>query len=130
VCQKRHRRIQIRNVYSNREEDLTRLEKLCGLCVLRGKTETIHSIGRNSFEILKQEATMQPFRQGDRVEIYRKSDDENWEQYMEEYIGFHGFVTDPDTVINDPQALVRITLDGTGGTHRFPQDCLRKLEES
>jgi hypothetical protein len=72
---------------------------------------------------------MQPFRQGDKVEIYRKSDDENWEQYMEEYIGFHGFVTDPDTVINDPQALVRVTLDGTGGTHRFPQDCLRKLVE-
>ena len=36
-------------------------------------------------------------------------------------------VTDPDTVINDPQALIRVTLDGTGGTHRFPQDCLRKL---
>jgi hypothetical protein len=72
---------------------------------------------------------MQPFRQGDKVEIYRISNDENWEPYMQEYLGFHGIVTDPDTVINDPQALVRVTLDGTGGTPRFPQDCLRRLEE-
>ena len=72
---------------------------------------------------------MQPFRQGDKVEIYRTSDDENWEPYMQEYLGFRGVVTDPDTVINDPQALIRVTLDGTGGTHRFPQDCLRRLEE-
>ena len=70
---------------------------------------------------------MQPFRQGDRIEIFRKSQDENRESYMEEYIGFHGVVTDPDTVINDPQALVRVTLDGSGGTHRFLQDCLKKL---
>jgi hypothetical protein len=73
---------------------------------------------------------MQPFRQGDRVEIFRKSDDENWEEYMAEYIGFHGVITDPDTVINDPQALIRVTLDGTGGTHRFPQDCLRKIDKT
>lgn len=68
-------------------------------------------------------------RQGDRVEIYRRSDDESWEAYMEEYIGMHGLVSDPDTVINDPDALVRVTLDGTGGTHRFPQDCLRRLKD-
>ncbi|MBW1980770.1 MAG: hypothetical protein JRJ12_06075 [Deltaproteobacteria bacterium] len=72
---------------------------------------------------------MLPFRQGDRVEVYRKSNDESWEDYMEEYIGLHGVISDPDTVINDPEALVRVTLDGTGGTHRFPQDCLRKLED-
>jgi len=36
-------------------------------------------------------------------------------------------VTDPDVVINDPCALVEVTLEGTGGTHRFPQDCLRRL---
>jgi hypothetical protein len=71
---------------------------------------------------------MEPFRQGDRVEVYCASDDENWEDYMEEYIGMRGIVSDPDTVINDPEALVRVTLDGTGGTHRFPQDCLRKLD--
>ena len=71
----------------------------------------------------------QPFRQGDRVEIYRRSQDENWESFMEAYLGFRGIVSDPDTVINDPEALVRVTLDGTGGTHRFPQDCLRKVGE-
>jgi hypothetical protein len=71
----------------------------------------------------------EPLRQGDRVEIYRKSRDENWEPFMEAYVGFRGIVSDPDTVINDPEALVRVTLDGTGGTHRFPQDCLRKVGE-
>ena len=69
----------------------------------------------------------QPFRQGDRVEIYRRSQDENWEPYMDAYLGLRGIVSDPDTVINDPEALVRVTLDRTGGTHRFPQDCLRKV---
>jgi hypothetical protein len=68
-----------------------------------------------------------PLRQGDRVEIYRASTDERWEPYMCEYLGKKGVVTDPDVVINDPCALVEVTLEGTGGTHRFPQDCLRRL---
>ncbi|MGE5311584.1 MAG: hypothetical protein ACM3MN_07560 [Nitrospirota bacterium] len=48
---------------------------------------------------------------------------------MDAYLGLRGIVSDPDTVINDPEALVRVTLDGTGGTHRFPQDCLRRVGE-
>lgn len=69
-----------------------------------------------------------PFRQGDRVEIFQTSKDQRWEKYMGEYIGLRGMITDPDVVINDPDALVEVTLEGTGGTHRFPQDCLKKVE--
>ena len=68
------------------------------------------------------------FRKGQRVEIYQKSDDEGWESYMETYIGAHGIVVDPDTVINDPDALVEVSIEGKG-THRFPQDCLRPLDK-
>jgi hypothetical protein len=67
------------------------------------------------------------FRRGQRVEIYRKSEDESWESYMDDFIGCHGIITDPDTVINDPEALVEVSLEDRG-THRFPQDCLRVLE--
>jgi hypothetical protein len=49
---------------------------------------------------------------------------------METYIGLRGVVSDPDAVINDPEALIQITLEGTGGTHRLPQECLRLLEEN
>jgi len=65
---------------------------------------------------------------GDRVEIFRKSDDEGWQSYMDEFVGAHGIVTDPDTSINDPDALVEVSLVDKG-THRFPQDCIRKLED-
>lgn len=68
------------------------------------------------------------FRRGDKVEIFKKSSDEGWQSYMDEYVGLHGVITDPDTVINDPDALVEVSLVDKG-THRFPQDCLRKLEE-
>jgi hypothetical protein len=67
------------------------------------------------------------FRKGQRVEIYKKSEDESWESYMDDYIGCHGIITDPDTAINDPEALVEVSLENKG-THRFPQDCLRVLE--
>ena len=67
------------------------------------------------------------FRRGQKVEVYRRSSDESWESYMDEYIGLHGMITDPDTAINDPDALVEVSLVGKG-THRFPQDCLRLLE--
>jgi hypothetical protein len=69
------------------------------------------------------------FRRGDRVEVYRKSQDDDWQEYMDRYVGLHGIVTDPDMVKNDPDALMEVTLDGEG-THRFPQDCLRTLKES
>ncbi len=65
---------------------------------------------------------------GDRVEIFRKSDDEGWQSYMDEFVGVHGIVTDPDTSINDPDALVEVSLVDKG-THRFPQDCIRKLDD-
>ncbi len=68
------------------------------------------------------------FHRGDRVEIFKKSDDEGWQGYMDQFIGVHGIVTDPDTSINDPDALVEVSLVDKG-THRFPQDCIRKLED-
>jgi hypothetical protein len=67
------------------------------------------------------------FRQGQKVEIFRKSDDESWEPYMDEFIGMHGIITDPDTSKNDPDALIEVSLDEKG-THRFPQDCLRLID--
>ncbi len=70
---------------------------------------------------------MPTFKRGQKVEIYRKSDDESWEEYMNEYIGLQGIVTDPDTSKNDPDALIEVTLEDKG-THRFPQDCLRVVE--
>jgi hypothetical protein len=67
------------------------------------------------------------FRRGQKVEIYRKSDDESWETHMDEFVGLHGIVTDPDVAKNDPDALIEVSLDEKG-THRLPQDCLRPLE--
>ncbi|MFH1630026.1 MAG: hypothetical protein ABIE47_15070 [Pseudomonadota bacterium] len=67
------------------------------------------------------------FRKGQKVEVYRKSEDESWQDYMDQYVGLRGVVTDPDTVKNDPDALIEVTLDKEG-THRFPQDCLRLLD--
>lgn len=67
------------------------------------------------------------FRQGQKVEIYRRSQDEGWEEYMDEFIGLHGIITDPDTSKNDPEDLIEVSLDEKG-THRLPQDCLRVLE--
>ncbi len=68
------------------------------------------------------------FRRGEKVEVFKKSTDEGWQDYMDEYIGLHGIITDPDTAINDPDALVEVSLVEKG-THRFPQDCLRSLED-
>jgi hypothetical protein len=70
---------------------------------------------------------MTAFRQGEKVLVHRKSEDPRWEEYMDQYVGYRGVITDPDMVINDPEALVQITLEGTGGTHRFPQDCLERI---
>jgi len=68
------------------------------------------------------------FRKGQKVEIYKRSEDEAWQDYMDQYIGLHGIITDPDTTKNDPDALIEVSLDEKG-THRFPQDCLRILED-
>ena len=67
------------------------------------------------------------FHKGDKIEGFQKSADDAWESYMDDFIDVHGFVTDPDTVITDPDALMEVSLQGKG-THRLPQDCLRKLE--
>ena len=66
------------------------------------------------------------FQRGDKIEVYKKSKDEAWEPYMDDFIGLHGFITDPDTTINDPDALIRVSLVGKG-THRMPQDALRLI---
>lgn len=66
------------------------------------------------------------FRRGQKIEVYRRSDDDMWEAYMDKFIGRHGIITDPDTSINDPDAMVEVSLDGLG-TYRLPQDCLRIL---
>lgn len=68
-------------------------------------------------------------RRGEHVEIYRRSEDESWEPYMDRFLGLHGIVTDPDTSKNDPDALIEVSVAGKG-THRFPQDCLRGLPSS
>ena len=68
------------------------------------------------------------FRRRQKVEVYKRSKDESWQDYMDRYVGLRGVVTDPDTVKNDPDALIEVTLDKEG-THRFPQDCLRVVED-
>ncbi len=68
------------------------------------------------------------FHRGDKIEVYKKSTDEAWEPYMDDFVGGHGIVTDPDTTINDPDALIEVSLTGKG-THRLPQDSLRLLEK-
>lgn len=67
------------------------------------------------------------FRKGQKIEVFKRSKDEAWEPYMDDFVGVHGMITDPDTAINDPDALIEVSLQGMG-THRLPQDCLRLLE--
>ncbi|MDY6822445.1 MAG: hypothetical protein SWH68_01405 [Thermodesulfobacteriota bacterium] len=68
------------------------------------------------------------FRQGQKVEVFQRSIDESWEDYMEAFIGLHGIITDPDVSKNDPDALIEVSLNEKG-THRLPQDCLRIIEQ-
>ena len=67
------------------------------------------------------------FHRGQKVEIFRRSEDESWQEHMDQYVGRHGIITDPDSAINDPDQLVEVSLVGNG-THRFPQDCLRRID--
>ena len=67
------------------------------------------------------------FKKGQHVEIYKRSDDDIWGIFMGAYIGKHGIITDPDTVINDPDALIEVSLEEKG-TFRLPQDCLRCID--
>ncbi len=67
------------------------------------------------------------FHKGQKVEVFQRSQDEAWEEYMDELIGRHGIITDPDTSINDPDTLVEVSINGKG-TFRLPQDCLRVLD--
>ncbi len=67
------------------------------------------------------------FHRGQKIEVYQKSDDEGWESYMDAFVGCHGIITDPDTTINDPDALIEVSLLEKG-THRLPQDCLRVID--
>jgi len=68
------------------------------------------------------------FRKGQKVEIYKSSKDESWEEFMNRFVGLHGIIVDPDTAINDPDALVEVSIDGKG-TYRLPQDCLRLIDD-
>ncbi|MFH1155121.1 MAG: CBS domain-containing protein [Pseudomonadota bacterium] len=67
------------------------------------------------------------FHKGHKIEVFRKSYDEAWEDYMDDFIGLHGYVTDPDASINDPDSLIEVSLQGKG-TFRLPQDCLRVID--
>jgi hypothetical protein len=68
------------------------------------------------------------FHKGQRIEVNRPSRDDSWEGYMDALVGRHGIITDPDMRINDPDALVEVSLEDMG-TFRLPQDCLRALTE-
>lgn len=67
------------------------------------------------------------FHKGQMVRVLRRSTDESWEDYMDGLVGCRGIVTDPDTQINDPDALIEVSLEDKG-TYRLPQDCLELLE--
>jgi hypothetical protein len=67
------------------------------------------------------------FHQGQKVQVFRRSNDESWEDYMDGLIGCMGIVTDPDMQTNDPDALIEVSLEDKG-TYRLPQDCLRELD--
>ena len=63
------------------------------------------------------------FHRGQKVEIFRKSDDESWGDHMDQYVGLHGIITDPDTTKNDPDALIEVrgveaSRLGISATHR------------
>ena len=64
-------------------------------------------------------------RRGQRVEVYRKSDDEGWESYMDDYIGCHGIVTDPDTAIKQCEGGI-MTVDAALDDLHLPAAALSR----
>jgi len=66
------------------------------------------------------------FHKGQMVRVKGRSSDESWEAYMDNLVGSRGMVTDPDSWINDPDALIEVSLEDKG-TYRLPQDCLEIL---
>ncbi|MDZ7665688.1 MAG: hypothetical protein U5K27_10250 [Desulfotignum sp.] len=114
---------------SDKTADLTRKSErrlLCNDCQRRltAKNQCIDPACQPNIK----EAVM-VFKRGNRVEVFQASTDEAWEPYMNDFIGVHGVVTDPDTSINDPDDLIEVSLQGKG-THRLPQDCLRILSDT
>ena len=69
------------------------------------------------------------FHKGQKVEVFRQSRDESWEDFMVALVGRRGIITDPDMLINDPDALIEVSIEEMG-TFRLPQDCLRSLDEA
>lgn len=69
------------------------------------------------------------FHKGQKIEVFQRSSDDSWEPFMDALVGRRGIVTDPDMLINDPDALIEVSLEEMG-TFRLPQDCLRSLEAS
>lgn len=67
------------------------------------------------------------FHRGQLIRVKGRSSDESWEAYMDSLVGSRGMVTDPDSQINDPDALIEVSLEDKG-TYRLPQDCLEIIE--
>ncbi len=67
------------------------------------------------------------FRKGQKVEVFQKSTDEAWEPYMDEFIGVHGMITDPDTATKREGKLFSVFLPtGLKGRIGFPKYSFRE----
>ena len=59
------------------------------------------------------------FRRGQKVELYRKSEDESWETYMDEFVGLHGVpIHDGDGQVTDDLRMARRHVVDFVGIHR------------
>ena len=71
------------------------------------------------------------FKRGQKIEVFQASRDEAWEAYMDDFVGAHGVVTDPDSYINDPDALIAVSLgnpvtDRLGRRLKLPRQLFRR----